>query len=678
MDAGKRLHEHHANAEVARLHGGVLAGAALPVIAVAHHEGRHTGRLVGAGHRRHFASGAVQLVDHRVGGAPKGVDRTGQGVVGDVVEVTAEAKPRTGHGNVVRGALARRLDQEAHAVQVLSIPRLKRSQQLQALAVVLDDDLDTASVFGRGQVTSVLHIEALLRQLVARGLRQLDRSVRPRQGVGHRVEGQVTRQGDGGHDLRRAHESVGIGVAVRALGEVAVEAVHDAVLLLLLGTAPGPLADAGTASVGEDISAHLVEGVEHTIALEGIADKLGSRGDGQLALALDTGPDGGGGKGRTARDVLVAGVRARTDQAVFNLGGISLLGTELSHLAHRGGEVRAERTVEVRLKGAQVNLDDLVEVLLGVGVDLSISGQVLGNAIGELRHIGAARGPQVTGHALVVAKRGGRGANLRTHVADGALSGAAHGVCALAEVLDDAAGSALHGQDASHLQDDILGAGPTAHFAGQLDTDQLGELELPWHAGHDVHGVGSAHTNGDHAEAARIHGVAVRSDHHAAGEGVVLQHHLVNDAGARLPEPDAVFVRHGLEEIVDFVVAVDGLLEIGIGPHLGLDQVVTVHRGRHRRLGLSRLHELQQGHLGRRVLHGHAVRSEIHVVRASGEGGLGRSVPQVGVEDFLGQRQGFSGGLTGGSDTGGEALIHGADHIQIKHLESVGALGRRR
>ena len=117
---------------------------------------------------------------------------------------------------------------------------------------------------------------------------------------------QSSGQGDGGHHLRGAHEGVGVGVAVRTLGEVAVEAVNDAVLLLLLGALAGPLANARTAGVGEDVGAHLVEGVEHAVALEGVAHKLGARGDGQLALALDTGLDSGGGEGRTARDVLVA------------------------------------------------------------------------------------------------------------------------------------------------------------------------------------------------------------------------------------------------------------------------------------------------------------------------------------------------------------------------------------
>ena len=471
---------------------------------------------------------------------------------------------------------------------------------------------------------------------------------------------------------------MGVGVAVRALGKVAVEAVDDAVLLLLLGATPGPLADARAAGVGEDVGAHLVERVEHAVALEGVAHQFGARGDGELALALDTGFDSSGGEGRTARDVLVARVGAGPDEAVLDLGRVALLGAELGHFAHRSGEVRAERAVEVGLEGAQVNLDDLVEVLLGTRIHLGVTGQMLGDAVGKLRHIGTARGAQVAGHAFVVAEGRGRGPDFGAHVADGALSGAAHRVGALAKVLDDAAGSALHGEDAGHLEDDVLGAGPPAHLTGQLDADQLGELELPRHAGHDVHGVGTTHTDGDHAEATRIHGVAVRADHHAAGEGVILKHHLVDDAGPRLPEADAVLVGHGLEEIVDLVVPVDGLLEVRVRADLGLDQVVAMHRGGHGGLRLAGLHELKQGHLGGGVLHGHPVGSEVHVVGAAGEGRLGLSVPQVGVQNLLCEGQGFAGGLAGGGDSAGEALVHGADHLEIEHVNKVGALRPRR
>ena len=47
-------------------------------------------------------------------------------------------------------------------------------------------------------------------------------------------------------------------------------------------------------------------------------------------------------------------------------------------------------------------------------------------------------------------------------------------------------------------------------------------------------------------EAAGVGRVAVGADHHPAREGVLLEHDLVDDAAARLPEADAVLGRHRL------------------------------------------------------------------------------------------------------------------------------------
>ena len=51
--------------------------------------------------------------------------------------------------------------------------------------------------------------------------------------------------------------------------------------------------------------------------------------------------------------------------------------------------------------------------------------------------------------------------------------------------------------------------------------------------------------------------MAVGADHHAAGNRVVLEHNLVNDAAAWTPETDAVFCRNRTQEVVDLFVVVD-------------------------------------------------------------------------------------------------------------------------
>ena len=55
-------------------------------------------------------------------------------VVGDVVEVSSVFEPGSGHADVVRGALALHFNEHHSFQQVLPIPGLKRSQQLQTVA----------------------------------------------------------------------------------------------------------------------------------------------------------------------------------------------------------------------------------------------------------------------------------------------------------------------------------------------------------------------------------------------------------------------------------------------------------------------------------------------------------------------------------------------------------------
>ena len=78
-----------------------------------------------------------------------------------------------------------------------------------------------------------------------------------------------------------------------------------------------------------------------------------------------------------------------------------------------------------------------------------------------------------------------------------------------------------------------LGERPARELAGEVHADQLGIEHLPGEPGHRLAAVGAAHADGDHAEAARVGRVRVGADHEAAGEGVVLEHDLVDDARAR-------------------------------------------------------------------------------------------------------------------------------------------------
>ena len=198
-------------------------------------------------------------------------------------------------------------------------------------------------------------------------------------------------------------------------------------------------------------------------------------------------------------------------------------------------------------------------------------------------------------------------------MADGALAGGGQAAGAGPEVLDDGTGAAPDGEDVGDLEDDVLRCGPAVEFAGEVDADEVRPLEVPREAGHDVDGVGAAHADGNHAEASGVRGVAVGADHHPAGEGVLLEYDLVDDARAGLPEAGSVPGAYGLEEVVDLGVAVDGRLEVELGVVAGLDEVVTVRGGGDLHLVEAGGHELQPGHLGSCVLHGDTVGPQVDV-----------------------------------------------------------------
>ena len=133
--------------------------------------------------------------------------------------------------------------------------------------------------------------------------------------------------------------------------------------------------------------------------------------------------------------------------------------------------------------------------------------------------------------------------------------------------------------------------------------------------------------------------MGVGADEETAGEGIVLEENLVDDTGAGLPEADVVLGAGAGEEVVDLLVDVDGALEIFCTANLGLDQVVAVDGGGVGHRGHAGRHELEDGHLGRGILAGNAVRAQAQI-RDTPLDLLAVGIVQVGVEDLLGVGEG--------------------------------------
>ena len=121
-----------------------------------------------------------------------------------------------------------------------------------------------------------------------------------------------------------------------------------------------------------------------------------------------------------------------------------------------------------------------------------------------------------------------------------------------------------------------------------------------------------------------------------AGEGVVLEVHLVDYTGARTPEADAELGRSGLEKVVDLVVFGDGLSKVGLPLDAGLNEVVAVHGGGHRRAFAAGLHELEHNRLPQHVLEHDTVRAQVEVT-AAGHQLLSGGVVEMREQHLVGE-----------------------------------------
>ena len=262
---------------------------------------------------------------------------------------------------------------------------------------------------------------------------------------------------------------------------------------------------------------------------------------------------------------------------------------------------------------------------------------------------------------MVVAEDAAGSTDLGAHVADRGLTGGGDAVGSGPDVLDDGTRAALDRQHTSDLQDDILRRRPSAERAGELDADHLRPTNVEREAGHDVDRIGTTDADRDHAQPACVGRVAIGADHHPTGEGVVLQHDLVNDATAGTPETDAVLGADGSQEVVHLSVGVDRDAEVDEGTDLRGDQVVAVHRAGYGRGGEAGRHELQQRHLCRRVLHGDSIGMKV-VVGAAALDGRGW-IAEVVQQDLLGQRQRSPESLATGGAPGNQCVVHALDQF---------------
>ena len=111
----------------------------------------------------------------------------------------------------------------------------------------------------------------------------------------------------------------------------------------------------------------------------------------------------------------------------------------------------------------------------------------------------------------------------------------------------------------------------------------------------------------------------------------------MDDSGARLPEPDAIFRCHAFQKVVNLSVRIACGRQILLHSLICLNQMIAMHGRGHSHLLLSCIHELQQGHLRRSVLHRHPVGTKIHIIFSPAECSHRLFIIQMCIQDLFGQ-----------------------------------------
>ena len=228
-----------------------------------------------------------------------------------------------------------------------------------------------------------------------------------------------------------------------------------------------PLAYAGAAGVRQHCAVDVLQGLHLPVSFDSCPHLLGARGNEEWDSGLDAVlfrllSNVGG-----SAHVFVRGVGTRADEGRrYRVNEVAILLHLLGQTGDGAGAVWRVGAYEVGLQLRQVDLHHAVVVAAGVGLALGIGPEYVYVSLCQRDQIATMCGPQVAGHALVVREDGGSRTEFGSHVGDSRLARSANGAGARPEILNDGISATRDGEFARQVEDDILGGGPTAHFAG--------------------------------------------------------------------------------------------------------------------------------------------------------------------------------------------------------------------
>ena len=282
------------------------------------------------------------------------------------------------------------------------------------------------------------------------GIRELERfAVSTDEGVREWVKSKITGEDESSDNVWGCNEGMGGGVGIVTSSEVTVIGGDNRVDITLLDVLPIPLSNTRTASVSEYQAANALESLDLSITGDSGTDLLGTGGDSELRLNIQTVIGGLLGDESGTRHVLVGRIGTGADQANLELMGPTVLLNLGGELGKWGSQIGRERTVDMGLKLRQVNVDCLV--VLG----FLVCPQVMLEGIGVVSDLGAVGSLEIIDHAVVEGEQRGCGTNLSPHIANGGHPSSRERFDTWALVFDDGSSSALDSKNTGNLEDNI-------------------------------------------------------------------------------------------------------------------------------------------------------------------------------------------------------------------------------
>ena len=162
--------------------------------------------------------------------------------------------------------------------------------------------------------------------------------------------------------------------------------MYNRITFLFFRTHPVPHSNTGTTGIRKYSSTDFVESIQEAIPFNGITNEFRTGRNCKLCFCFQSFFSYLFGKANRTTDIFIGRIGTTTDQPHFHLGRPAVFSGGFFHLRNWRCQVRGERTIKVWFQFTQVDFNDFIKILFGIGIYFSITGQVFFDGIGSLRH----------------------------------------------------------------------------------------------------------------------------------------------------------------------------------------------------------------------------------------------------------------------------------------------------